>query len=168
MTHLLASIQCKYALVYIDNIIFSKSFNDHLLHLEEVFKRLRDTTLKLKPSKCHFAGTELDFLEHMSCDGMRPNPKKLAAMQEFPVPKMVKQVLSFLGLSNYQRRFVKNYAKLASPLHKLTRKGEKFVWSDSCQVTFDKFKRALVSAPILAYQDFTKTCSQMLQTKASV
>ena len=126
-------------------------------HLEEVFKRLKDANLKLKPSKCYFARTELDFLGHVvSGDGVRPNPKMVAAVQEFPVPKTVKQIRSFLGLSNYYRRFVKDYAKLASPLHKLTWKGEKFVWSDSCQVAFDKLKHALVSAPILAFPDFTK------------
>ena len=142
MTHLLTNIQYKYALIYIDDVIvFSKSFDDHLLHLEEVFKRFRDANLKLKPSKCYFARSELEYLGHIvGRKGASPNPKKVKAVEEFPVPKNVKQVRSFLGLAGYYRRFVKNFAKIASPLNKLLQKSEKFVWAEPCQDAFDKLK----------------------------
>ena len=159
MTHLLTGIQYKYALTYIDDVlVYSKSFEDHLVHLEEVFKRFQEANLKLKPSKCYFAKTELDFLGHVvSRNGVRPNENKVKAVKDFPVPKNVKQVRSFLGLSGYYRKFVKDYAKIASPLFKLTKKSEKFVWTEPCQEAFDKLKRALVSSPVLAYPDFSKT-----------
>lgn len=157
MTHVLRGLTYKKALVYLDDvIIYSKSFDQHLLDLEEVFQRFQAANIKLKPSKCLFAKKQVEFLGHIvSSDGISPNPNKIAAVKDFPKPQNVKGVRSFLGLANYYRRFVPRFSFIAKPLNNLTRKGVKFHWDANCQEAFDKLKRALTSAPILAYPDFT-------------
>ena len=156
MTHLMRGLEWSTCLVYIDDlIIFSRSFDDHLQHLEEVFKRLRDANVRLKPSKCHFVKPEVDYLGHLvSASGLRPNPDKIRAVQQFPTPRNVTDVRSFLGLANYYRRFIKGFAQIAAPLNNLTRKTVPFCWDDDCQTAFDRLKHALTTAPILAYPDF--------------
>lgn len=158
MTHALRGLEWDICLVYIDDlIIFSRTFDDHLLHLEKVFKRLKEANVRLKPSKCYFVQSKVDYLGHVvSAEGLRPNPNKIKAVQEFPVPVNSTGVKAFLGLCNYYRRFVKGFAQIASPLNKLTSKHAKFEWTDKCQKAFEALKTALVSAPILAYPDFTQ------------
>ena len=90
----------------------------------------------------------------VTLDGIEPNPEKIRVVRDFPVPQNLKQLRTFMGLANYYRRFVKGFAHIAGPLNALTKKGVKFEWSDACSVAFDKLKRALVSAPILAYPNF--------------
>ena len=87
-------------------------------------------------------------------EGLQPNPARVKVVQEYPVPKTVKDVRASMGLTNYYRKFIKGCAQIASPLHKLTKKGTKFVWTDACQDAFDTLKKALAEAPILAYPDF--------------
>ena len=156
MTHILRGLEWDICLVYIDDlIIFSRSFDEHLLHLEQVFKRLREANVKLKPSKYHFVKPQVEYLGHIvSAEGLRPNPAKISAVKEFPIPKNVKDLRAFLGLCNYYRRFVKGFALIASPLNKLTSKNAKFSWSPECQTAFETLKQALISAPILSYPDF--------------
>ena len=84
---------------YID-LIFSRSFTEHLEHIREVFLRLRSANLRLKPSKCDFATKLVKFLGHIiTRDGISPNPEKISAVKNFPIPKCAKEVRSFLGLS---------------------------------------------------------------------
>jgi hypothetical protein len=89
-------------------------------------------------------------------DGIQPDPDKISAVKDFPVPKKVKDVRSFLGLANYYRRFIKDFSKIAKPLTQLLHKNVKFQWTEACQTAFDILKSALVSSPILCYPDFTK------------
>ena len=92
----------------------------------------------------------------MSREGIQPDPDKISAVKDFPVPKKVKDIRSFLGLANYYRRFIKDFMKIAKPLTQLLHKNVKFQWTEACQTAFDILKSALVSAPILCYPDFTK------------
>ena len=109
----------------------------------------------------------MEYLGHVvSVDGVRTDPAKLEAVQDFPIPTDVKCLRSFLGLASYYRRFVPNFAKVAGPLHALTKKGVPFVWTRECQTTFDTLKALLTSSPILAYPDFTKPF--VLETDASI
>jgi len=158
MSHILRGLEYTCALIYIDDtIIFSKTVDEHLDHIEEVFKRLRDANLRLNPKKCKFAKQELEYLGHIvTPQGIKPCPSKIKAIESYPVPKNVKQLRSFLGLANYYRRFIKDFAKVAHPLNQLTKKFVKFDWTKSCQEAFDLLKRALISEPILAYPDFTR------------
>ena len=115
----LRNLQYDICLVYLDDIIiFSQTFDDHLKHLNDVFSRLRSANIRLKPSKCSFACSEVEYLGHVvSRDGIRPDPSKINAVKEFPIPRCTKDVRSFLGLANYYRRFIKNFAVIALPLN---------------------------------------------------
>lgn len=158
MEHVLRGLNWKTCLIYIDDIIiYSRSFEEHLQHLEDVFLRLRQANVKLKPSKCFFARNSVEYLGHVvSKDGIQPNPDKIRAVTGFPVPKNTKGVRSFLGLANYYRRFIKGFASIAAPLNNLLRKNVRFKWDTNCQQSFDALKQALVTAPILAFPDFTR------------
>ena len=156
MECVLRGLTYEICLVYLDDVIvFSRTFEEHLVRLEQVFKRFRDANIKLKPSKCHFGCQKVNFLGHVvTAEGVHPDPQKVSAVKEFPVPRNVKQVRSFLGLCNYYRKFVRDFAKIAEPLNKLTRKDTVFNWNEACQQAFDTLKTALIEAPILAYPDF--------------
>lgn len=159
MECVLRNLTYKICLIYLDDIlVYSKTFEDHLGHLRQVFDRLRHANLKLKPSKCKFACPKVKYLGHVvSPEGIAPDDDKTSAVRDFPRPHNVKTVRSFLGLANYYRRFIKDFAKLASPLNQLLRKDNKFVWTDDCEQAFKALKNALVTAPILAFPDFKET-----------
>ena len=168
MECILAGLTGDECLIYIDDIVvFSRTFLEHLQRLRRVFQRLRDASLRLKPPKCKFARKEVHYLGHIvSAEGVRTDPDKTKAVKEYPIPHDVKQLRQFLGLTNYYRRFIKDYSLLATPLFHLTRKTAKgFLWSSSCQQAFETLKQKLVTPPILAYPDFTRPF--ILQTDAS-
>ena len=158
MTQALRGMNWKFALIYVDDIlIFSQNFEEHLIHLDQIFQRLREANLKLKPSKCKFATKKVIYLGHvLSKDGVQVDSSKIEAVASFPTPKCQKDVRSFLGLCNYYRKFVKGFANIASPLNTLLKKNAKFIWSNECQIAFETLKQKLTSAPILAYPDMNK------------
>ena len=164
---MLHGLDWKICLVYIDDVIvFSSTFEEHLVRLAAVFDRLREANLKLKPSKCHFACASVNFLGFVvTAEGILPDSDKIDAVKTFPAPTSVTEVRSFLGLCNYYRRFVKDFAKIASPLNRLTKKSVPFLWDESCQHAFQEMKTRLCSPPILAYPDFSQPFH--LQTDAS-
>ena len=147
--------------VYMDDIlVFSKTFEDHLKHLEAVIERLSSAGLKLKPAKCKFIRHVVEFLGHiLTPDGLCPNPERVSAVQKFPRPTTVTGVRQFLGLASYYRRFVKGFAKIAESLHALTRANSRFVWTTDCQTAFDTLKSKLLMAPVLSFPDFSKDLS---------
>ncbi len=155
-------------LVYLDDIlVFGATFDEHLENLTQVFSRLRDAGLCLKPAKCHLAKMEVEYLGHVvSHKGVAADPKKVDAVQNYPLPKDVNQLRSFLGLASYYRRFIPNFASVARNLHMLTRKGVTFDWTPECQSAFDKLKKLLTGAPLLAYPDFSQHF--LLETDASI
>ena len=134
MECVLRGLTWQIALVYLDDVlVYSRTFEEHLQHLRLVFDRFREAGLKLKPSKCHFGQTKVSYLGHViTPEGLQPDPAKVKVVQEYPVPKTVKDVRAFLGLTNYYSKFIKGCAQIASPLHELTKKGTKFVWTDAC------------------------------------
>ena len=119
MECVLRGLNWQIALIYLDDVlVYSKTFEEHLQHLRLVFDRFRAAGLKLKPSKCHFGQSKVNYLGHViTPDGLQPDPAKIKAVQEYPVPSSVKDIRAFMGLANYYRKFVKNFAKIASPLH---------------------------------------------------
>ena len=126
-----------------------------MTHLEEVFRRLRDANVKLNLEKCSFVKQQIVYLGHdLTPEGIFPDPSKVEVVKNFPTPASLKELRSFLGLANYYRRFIKGFSGIASPLNVFTKKGVKFFWSESCANAFDRLKRALVSAPVLAFPDF--------------
>ena len=145
-------------LIYVDDvIIFSRNFEEHMDHLNLVFKHLKAAGLRLKPNKCHFAKAEVQYLGHrLSVSGVKPNPAKTEIVEHFPVPRNQREVRSFLGLTNYYRRFVKGYSMIAAPLNKLLSKAVEFSWSEDCEKAFTVLKQKLISAPILGFPDMDK------------
>lgn len=145
-------------LVYMDDIIiFGQTLDEHFNNLETVFAALASAGITLKPSKCRFCQRELPFLGHIVSEkGIATDPAKIATVRDAQIPKNITELRSFLGLSGYYRKFVKNYAKHADPLIKLTRSEEKFIWTNNQQAAFDKLKAKLIKAPILAYPDFNR------------
>ncbi|CAI5669469.1 unnamed protein product [Oreochromis niloticus] len=110
--------------------------------------------LRLHPKKCHLFRKETTFLgQVVSGAGVSTDPAKVAAVKDWPILGNTAELRSFLGLASYYRRFVKNFATIASPLHWLTKKGREFHWSEDCAVAFDRLRSALVEAPVLAYPD---------------
>ena len=155
---------------YLDDVlIHSVSPKEHLQHLQEVFHRLRQAGLTLRGSKCQLGMSQVTYLGHVfSSSGMEPDPRKIAAVENWPTPSSVCDVQSFLGLASYYRRYVHKFADIAAPLHSLTQKNSKFYWNDSCQEAFVSLKRSLCRAPILAFPCFSADAAPFyLQTDAS-
>jgi transposase InsO family protein len=158
MDVLLTGLNWKICLVYIDDImVFSSSFEEHLEHLREVFERLKAANFTIKLSKCYFGKSEAQYLGHIvSRDGVKPDPSKIAAVENFSVPQTLTDVRSFLGIVNYYHRFVPDLGTLAEPLYYLMKKNVHFNWNEQCQAAFEKIKVLLVSSPTLRFPDFTR------------
>jgi len=106
-------------------------------NLDKVFTRLKEKGLKAKPSKCVLFRSPIDFLGHMvSAEGIQPQPDKLAAIRDWPTPHCLRDVRAFYGLASYYRKFVKDFAKIAEPLSRMTKKNTPFTWTDETQQSF--------------------------------
>lgn len=114
--------------------------------------------MKVQLDKSEFLRKDVAFLGHIiTPNGIKPNPSKIEAIQNYPIPKTTKQIKSFLGLVGYYRRFIANFAKIVSPLTKCLRKNSKIDITDPEYISaFELCKELLVNAPILAYPDFSK------------
>ena len=169
METVLRGMQWERAVLYLDDIIiFSKDISQHLERLEEVLQRLKNANLTLKPSKCHFFKKQVEFLGHIvSEEGVKTDPMKIKAVQEWPIPRRVKDVRSFLGLPGYYRRFIKDYGSIVKPLHELTERTTPFVWSEERERAFQQLKDALTSTPILGYPSAEDGDEFILDTDAS-
>ena len=150
-----------FVLVYLDDInVFSRTFEDHMENLEQVFLRLRKANLKIKPEKCHFFKKELEYLGFLiSNKGISPQLSKLDAIKKMKAPESKRDIQVFMGMVGYYRRFIKNFAHVSEPLHHLLRGGNAFIWTKDCENSFDQLKTLLMSAPILIYPNFEKTFS---------
>ncbi len=169
----------KYCYVYIDDIIiFSRTEDEHLNHIKKVFATLEEANIKVQLDKCKFFKKEVEFLGYIiSPNGIKTNPAKVETIANFPQPATLKELRSFLGMSGYYRRFIRDYAKLAKPLTSLLR-GEEgrisknksskvniFLNEDAIRA-FNNIKLSLTSEDIvLAYPDYNK--SFQLVTDAS-
>ena len=153
---------------YIDDLlVFSSSLAEHLNHLCTVLVKLREVGLKFNSGKCCFLCKEVQCLGHIvTCDGLKPNTKLIAAVQGYAPPRNIQDLGRFLRLPSRYRRFVPQFTKIAHPLHQLTCKEVDFQWSDACDCTFKQLKQCLVDAPVLAYPSFDKDF--VLETDASV
>ena len=146
----------KLSCLFDDIIVIGKIFEDHLMNLSEVFKHLKEAGLKLKPSKCDLCLEQVNFLGHIiSAEGVQTDPEKTEKVAQWPKPSSKREVQHFLGLASYYRRFVKNFATISKPLHRLTEKTAKFEWTDDCQRAFEEHRLVLVTAPILVFPDFS-------------
>ena len=138
-------------LVYLDDIIvFGKDFNTHAVRLKEVFKRLRAANLKLHVNKCCLFQRRVSFLGHVISEaGIEVQEDKISAVRDWPVPRDLSEVRSFLGFCSYYRRFIAGFADIAAPLHWLMRKDVRFHWGPDQDKAFAELKKRLMAAPIL-------------------
>ena len=152
---------------YLDDIIiFSKTEEEHLQHLEEIFVRLRKFGLKMKCEKCSFFKKHIQYLGHLVSEkGFKPLPEKLESICKMPAPRTAKEVKQFLGLIGYYQKFVPHFVDISRPLTKLTHHNVVFEWTDQCSKAFNHLHELLMEYPILRYPDPTQV--YMLYTDAS-
>uniref|UniRef100_A0A5S6Q2I3 RNA-directed DNA polymerase n=2 Tax=Trichuris muris TaxID=70415 RepID=A0A5S6Q2I3_TRIMR len=167
MEHVLAGLKWNTCLVYLDDIIvFSRTAEEHVEHLSQVLNRLQKAGLKPNASKCKLFCKEVRYLGHIVSEkGIEPDPSLTEKMRTYPVPTCLAEVKRFLGLASYYRKFIKDFAAIAKPLHQLTEKRKPFQWTPECTSAFQKLRTALLSEPILRLPDFD--ASFILDTDAS-
>lgn len=119
---------------YLDDIVvFGSTIEEHNRNLVTLFDRLRQTGLKLQPDKCKYLRPELEYLGHViTADGVKPNPKKIKAVLDFPKHRSATNIKSFLGLSGHYRKFIKDYSTIAKPLTELTKINQEYNWTQEC------------------------------------
>ncbi|GJV33683.1 putative reverse transcriptase domain-containing protein [Tanacetum coccineum] len=145
----------KFVIVFIDDIlIYSKSKEEHEVHLRLVLELLRKEKLYAKFSKCEFWLQEVHFLGHVvNQNGIHVDPSKIEAVKNWKAPTTPSEIRSFLGLAGYYRRFIANFSKIAKPLTSLTQKNQKYVWGVEQEEAFQTLKNNLCEAPILSLPD---------------
>jgi hypothetical protein len=158
MHHVFRPFLRHFVLVFFhDILIYRKTWTYHISHVDRVLHLLSEHQLFLTQSKCSFGSSEVEYLGHLVCkDGVRVDPKKIEAMQDWPHPKTLKRLHGFLGLTGYYHKFVKNYGKIATPLTALLKKNS-FTWTLAIAQSFQILKMAMCTTPVLALSDFTKT-----------
>jgi hypothetical protein len=141
----------KFVVLYIDDIlIFSKTEAEHKAHVRLVLEVLKREKFLVCKAKSSSSQTQIKYSGHIvDKQGIRPDPKKVEAIQTWPVPKNVHDICSFLGLVNYFRKFIEHYFEIAVPLTDLTRKSRPWVWAGRCQDAFELLKQKLIEAPLL-------------------
>jgi len=139
--------------VYLDNIlIYSDNITQHWKHIKEVLKRLRKAGLYMKAEKCEFHSNSIEYLGYvLSPSGLTMSDAKVKTIQEWPEPKKVKDIQSFLGFANFYRCFIFNYSDIVILLTRLTRKDTPWNFNENCRKAFNTLKQAFTSAPILTY-----------------
>ncbi|KAL6343140.1 hypothetical protein AAG906_020929 [Vitis piasezkii] len=157
MNDLFRSYLRKFILVFFDDIlVYSKSWNDHLSHLQIVFDILSINQLFVKESKCQFGVTQVTYLGHIISEkGVSVDPDKIQAVVTWPKPTTARAVRGFLGLAGYYRKFISHFGGIAAPLTKLLTK-DQFKWSSEAEEAFHKLKEVLTNPPTLRLPDFTQ------------
>ena len=154
MDLVLAGLKWSSLLVYLDDVcVFSKNLAEHLSRLKETFKRFRKYRLKLNAAKCQILKQEFIYLGHIvTSEGIRADPKKIAAILLMPTPKNSKQLRSFLGFCSHYRKYIKDYSSYSVPLYEVLTKD--FYWTELEDKTFKRLKQILGEMPMLSYPNF--------------
>ncbi len=155
MNKILARHIGKRVMVFLDDVVvYSKDEKQHAHDLDLVLSDLKAANLTLKESKCHFGAKEIDLLGYViSGEGIRAQPSKTSAINLLPPPTNITELRRFLGMCSYYRQLVPEFAKIAEPLHELTRKNSTWLWGKDQQDSFDKLKAKLCSDTIMAHPD---------------
>ena len=160
-----------FACVYIDDIlIYSHTAEEHVEHVRKVLDVLKAHKLLAKPTKCEWFATSVEYLGHrISGNGIEVDQEKVRVLAEWPVPQTKADVRSFLGLANYYRRFIHNFADISACLHELVhdKMPDIVPWTDAHQRSFDLLKHALTHAPVLRTYDRNLKCTVITDASSS-
>jgi hypothetical protein len=145
-------------LVFFDDIlVYNVSYEDHLVHLEQVVQLSQNEQWIVKGTKFSFAYRSISYLSYViNVARVATSEDKIKVVADWPTPTNVKQLRSFLGLAGYYRNFVKHFAIISKPLIELLKKNQLFVWTNDQELAFQTLKSALIQAPVLALPDFQK------------
>ena len=156
MNHIITELEG--CCVYIDDVvIFSDTWEEHISRTRKFFEKLRAAGLVINLAKSELGQAQVTYLGHVVGQGkVFPNTAKTKAIHEFPAPVTRKELMRFLGMSGFYRKFVNNFATLVSPLTNLLGKKVKFSWSKECQEAFEKLKSILANEPVLLAPNFNK------------
>ena len=158
----LMGLDKKYYAPFLDDVaIFSKSFNHHMKHLWNVLNAQRQAGMTLNPAKCQLFRSKIDFLGHtVSGEGIETNKEFVEVIEQWPIPKNIKELRTFLGKTGYYRKFIKDYSKIACPLLNMITaeatktKNKRITLTELQLMAFEQLKKALTSAPVLTFADF--------------
>jgi len=153
---------------YIDDIlIFSETFEDHIIHIKQVLEAIIKEGFRLKLRKCMFASESIKYLGHIiENNTVRPIKDNLVSIYNFPTPKSQKNIRQFLGKINFYHEYIPKISTILEPLHRLLRKDIKFIWSVDCEKSFTEIKKLLCSQPVL--EIFDKDLPIKIFTDASI
>lgn len=159
MDIVMSGLKWQGVLVFVDDIlVYTKTFEEHLQILEVMFERLRAAGLTLKPEKSYLMRDQIHYLGHViTAHGVSPDPDKIRAVRDFPIPKNKTDVRAFLGLTGYYRKFIEKYSYVAKPLNDLTKgDGKQIEWVEGgpAHKAFEELKNRLISSPIMAHPDW--------------
>jgi len=143
---------------FIDDILVATDTEEgHDELVEKVLKRLEENDLFVKPEKYKWKVREVEFLGVViGPRGVEMQKEKVEGVLNWPAPRNVKEIQKFLDLANYYRRFIKDFAKIAAPLHVLVRKEQKWKWEKEQEEAFGKLKEVFMTEPVLAILDIDK------------
>src|SRR6266850_7139038 len=153
MQGILAPFLWIFSLVYIDDImVYSQSYEEHLTHLDQVLRAVKEARIMLSPKKCHFTYTSILLLgQKVSHLGLLTHTEKVKAITELATPANIHTLQSFLGMAIYFSHYIPGYALLAAPLFELLKKKAKWEWGKDQEMAFHSVQRALASAPVLGH-----------------
>ena len=157
MNHLFNKQLRKFLLVFFDDLlIYSKTWEEHLQHVEQIFALMEEQSLYTKKFKCEFGMTEVLYLGHIiGVKGVHVHQEKIQAILDWSTLRTLTELKGFLGIYCYYRRFVKGFSQLCAPLTDLTKKGA-FKWSPEAQSTFENMKKAMSTCLVLALTNFAQ------------
>ena len=140
-----------FVIVYLDDImVYSRTHEEHLKHLDIVFSKLRDNQLYAKLKKCEFMKTSVEYLGHIvGNNSIKPDKEKTKAIEDWERPRNSKEVMAFVGLANFYRKFVNNFSKRTLPLTNIMGKNKEFKWDKEQEDSFNDIKVALTNTPVL-------------------
>src|SRR6266576_2602635 len=143
---------------YVDDlIIYSRTYKDHLQHIQQVLTRIGEADMTVAEDKCNWAQPHVKFLGFIISEkGVEPNPEKVASIRSYPVPKCKREFLSFLGMINYFRSFIPRCAEISKILIEISKANVKFKWTEEAQKAFEELKNILANAILQSHPDFDK------------
>jgi hypothetical protein len=158
MNHIFEKLLRHGVLVFMDDIlVYTATLEEHHKLLRQVLQILQENQLLIKRTKCTFARSQIEYLGHViSGGGVATDPAKVEAVRTWPVPRNLKDIRGFLGLTGYYRKFIKNYGIISRPLTDMLKKNNQYQWTPGAATAFHTLQEALIHAPVLAVPDFSK------------